>query len=201
MAALIAIETALLVVLSVLVAGLLRSHAELLRTLHGMGIRLDGHSDGVGPVPVALADRASSGPANDVAGVTPDGDAVHIGVGSNQATVLAFLSSGCVSCQPLWDGLRRGEPRLPDQARVVAVTRGPAAESPGNLRPLAPPGVPVVMSDQAWDDYGVPGSPYVVYVDAAGRIAGEGSVQGWEQLRSLLARAAADAEPVSESQP
>ena len=196
MAALIAIETALLIVLSVLVAGLLRSHAELLRTLHGMGIRLDG--EGPGPVPVALADRASTGPAADVAGVTPDGDAVHIGVGGQQPTVLAFLSSGCVSCQPLWDGLRRGEPRLPEQARVVAVTRGPSAESPGKLRPLAPAGVPVVMSDQAWDDYGVPGSPYVVYVDAGGRIAGEGSVQGWEQLRSLLARAADDADPVSE---
>lgn len=44
------------------------------------------------------------------------------------------------------------------------------------------------MSDAAWADYAVPGSPYVVYVHG-GRIAGEGSVQGWDQLRSLLAGA------------
>ena len=200
MAVLVGIETALLVVLSVLVAGLLRSHAELLRTLHGMGIRLDG--DGPGPVTVTLADRAGAVAAADLSGVTPGGDAVHIGIGGRRPTVLAFLSGGCVSCEPLWDGLRRGEPRLPDQPRIVAVTRGPAAESPGRLQPLVPSGVPVVMSDQAWDDYAVPGSPYVVYVDAGGRIAGEGSVKGWEQLRSLLARAAADVtEPAADSLP
>lgn len=191
MRALVGIETALLVLLCVLVAGLLRSHAEILRALHSAGLGLEG--DQAGAVPVRVGARpASSGPAHDVAGVTPDGDAVHIGVGGGQATLLAFLSSGCATCQPLWDGLVRGEPSLPDPARVVAVTRGPGAESPGRLRPLAPPGVPVVMSDAAWTDYGVPGSPYVVYVDG-GRVTGEGAVQGWDQLRSLLARAASDA--------
>jgi hypothetical protein len=190
MRALVGIETALLVLLSVLVAGLLRSHAEILRTLHRLGLSEDGDTR----VPVPLATRpggAGGGQAYDVAGVTPDGDAVHIGVGGRQATLLAFLSSGCVSCEPLWDGLARGEPRLPGLARVVAVTKGPGAESPGRVRPLAPPGVPVVMSDAAWSDYGVPGSPYIVYVDG-GRVAGEGSVQAWDQLRSLLARATAD---------
>jgi hypothetical protein len=191
MRALVGIETALLVLLSVLVAGLLRSHAEILRTLHRLGLG----EDGDGGVAVQLATRpGGGGRAHDVAGVTPEGDAVHIGVGSGQATLLAFLSSGCVSCEPLWDGLARGEPRLPGLGRVVAVTRGPGAESPGRLRPLAPPGVAVVMSDSAWSDYGVPGSPYIVYVDG-GRVAGEGSVQAWDQLRSLLARAVADAAP------
>lgn len=191
MRALVGIETALLILLSVLVAGLLRSHAEILRTLHRLGL---GDEDAAG-VQARIDVRAGTGGlAYDVAGVTPDGDAVHIGVGGRQATLLAFLSSGCVSCQPLWDGLARGEPRLPELARVVAVTRGPGAESPGRLRPLAPPDVPVVMSDAAWSDYGVSGSPYVVYVDG-GRITGEGSVQGWDQLRSLLARATADAVP------
>ncbi len=189
MRALVGIETALLILLSVLVAGLLRSHAEILRKLHRLGLGDDDQT----AVPVRVTTRTAAGTqAFDVAGVTPDGDAVHIGVGGRQATLFAFLSSGCVSCQPLWDGLARGEPGLPELVRVVAVTRGAGAESPGRLRPLAPPGVPVVMSDAAWSDYGVAGSPYMVYVDG-GRVTGEGSVSGWDQLRSLLARAGADA--------
>jgi hypothetical protein len=194
---LVVLETALLLLLSVLVAGLLRSHAEMLRALHRLGVRLDG--EGESPAPMTLSPRPTQGGgglAYDVAGQTPEGDAVHIGVGGRQPTLLAFLSSGCVSCEALWDGLRKGEPRLPELARVVAVTRGAGAESPGRLRPLAPPGVPVVMSDGAWSDYAVPGSPYVVYV-AGGRVVGEGSVTSWDQLRSLLARAGADAGPVA----
>lgn len=197
MAWLVVLETALLLLLAVLVAGLLRSHAEILRALHRLGVRLDGDGDeGGAATPVTLSPPAprTDAAAYDVAGRTPDGDAVHIGVGGRQATLLAFLSSGCVSCQPLWDGLHRGQPRLPDLARLVVVTRGPGAESPGRLRPLAAPGVPVVMSDAAWSDYGVAGSPYVVYL-AGGRVVGEGSVTSWDQLRSLLARAGADAAP------
>lgn len=188
MRALVGIETALVALLSVLVAGLLRSHAEILRALHSLGV---GIGDGAS-APLPIGDRTTGRPAYDVAGVTPDGDAVHVGVSGRQATLLAFLSSGCTSCQPLWDGLRRGEPRLGDMARVVVVSRGPGAESPGRLRTLAPPGVAVVMSDAAWSDYAVAGSPYVVYVEGA-QVAGEGSVQNWDQLRSLLARAGADA--------
>lgn len=183
---LIGVETAMLVLMAVLVAGLLRSHAEILRALHRMG---------VDPSDVAGGRRPEGEPVGqpyDIAGVTPDDDAVHIGVlGGRQATLLAFLSSGCTTCEPLWEGLRRGEPALPDRARVVAVTRGPGHESPARLRDLAPPGVPVVMSDAAWADYAVPGSPYFVYVDQD-RVTGEGTAQGFTQLRSLLDRAQAD---------
>ena len=192
MTVLLGVETALLVLLSVLVAGLLRSHAEMLRTLHRLGVDLDPGADGrgtEGPPP------ATPGQAYDVAGVTPGGDAVHVGVlGGRQATLLAFLSSGCVTCEPLWDGLRRGEPPLPDRTRVVAVTRGPGHESPARLRALAPEGVPVVMSDAAWEDYAVPGAPYFVYVDGTG-VTGQGAARDWPQLASLLARARADVAP------
>lgn len=187
MSVLVAVETTLLVLLSVLVAGLLRSHAEILRALHRLGVDLDTGAPSV-PAPGA----APVGTAYDVAGVTPDGDAVHVGVlGGRQATLLAFLSSGCVTCEPLWDGLRRGGPELPDRARVVAVTRGAGHESPARLQGLAPDGVPVVMSDAAWEDYAVPGAPYFVYVDGAG-IAGQGAARDWAQLTSLLERAGAD---------
>lgn len=187
MAVLVGVETVLLVLLSLMVAGLLRSHAEILRALHRLGVDLDGGSE-----PRQATGGAPAGRAYDLAGVTPGDDPVHIGVlGGRQATILAFLSSGCTTCEPFWDGLRRGEPRLPDRARVVAVTRGPGQESPARLRVLAPGDVPVVMSDAAWADYAVPGSPYFVYVDG-GRVAGEGAARDWGQLRSLLARAVAD---------
>lgn len=194
MTVVVGVETVLLVLLSVLVAGLLRSHAEILRVLHRMGVDLESGAGAAGASRAARppATGTGGGRAYDVAGVTPDGDAVHIGVlGGRQTTVLAFLSSGCVNCEPLWEGLRRGEPELADRSRVVAVTRGAGHESPSRLRALAPEGVPVVMSDAAWDDYGVPGAPYFVYVDGSG-VAGQGAARDWPQLASLLDRAQAD---------
>lgn len=193
MEVLVGVETVLLVLLSVLVAGLLRSHAEILRALHRLGVNMD-EGDAARH---AMGGRALAEQAYDVSGVTPDDQAVHIGVlGGRQATLLAFLSSGCTTCEPLWEGLRRGEPELPERARVVAVTRGPGHESPARLRALAPPGVPVVMSDPAWEDYGVTGSPYFVYVDGDG-VVGEGAARDWAQLRSLLSRAQADGAPAT----
>jgi hypothetical protein len=51
------------------------------------------------------------------------------------------------------------------------------------------------MSTQAWDAYGVPLSPYFIYVDGAtGEVAGEGSAGAWPQVESLLTDALADAE-------
>ena len=62
------------------------------------------------------------------------------------------------------------------------------------LRELCPPGVDLVMSGQAWSDFEVPGSPYVVVVDGpTGRVKGEGSGTSFSQLSSLVAQAAGDA--------
>ena len=52
---------------------------------------------------------------------------------------------------------------------------GPEGESASAITGLAPEHVLVVMSSEAWDAYGVPGSPYFVYIDGAtGSIVGEG---------------------------
>jgi hypothetical protein len=49
------------------------------------------------------------------------------------------------------------------------------------------------MSSEAYDDYGVPVSPYFVLVDAHGSmIVGEGAAASWAQLAGLLDRAVAD---------
>ncbi len=185
------------VLLSVLVAGLLRSHAVILRRLHELGAGVDdAPTRAPGPArPAGVPETAPTGrPAHDLAGVTPSGGAVALrAVGAAHDTVLVFLSSGCATCGGYWEALRAGEVRLPEGARLVVVVRDPAEESPALLAELAPPDVTVVLSSAAWDAYAVPGSPYVVHVDGpGGRIVGEGTAGSWEQVARLLADATGD---------
>ncbi len=181
MTVLVSVETVLLVLLVVLVAGLLRSHAEILRRL----------GPGDGPLPEPPRDRRAGGaqPAA-IAGNTLDGDAVRLdfngGVGN--PTLLAFLSTGCSICGDFWEQL--GERRLPS-VQTLIVARGEDRESPARLRELAPEGVPVVMSSAAWDAYGIPGAPYFVLVD--GEVRGEGAATTWKGLASLVGDAIDDA--------
>jgi hypothetical protein len=226
--AVVAIEAIAIGLLALLVVGLLKSHAEILRALHDLGVSLDDERDdgtfrmrggaappaaglgerdpegrGVEPPPGVVealrptGDPASLGTAHDIAGVTPDGEATVIGVvGAAHPTLLAFLSSGCVACQEFWAAFGDGVALELDgrAVRIVALTKGTDHESPGAIAQLAPPGVTTVMSDDAYDDYGVPVSPYFVLVDAHdGRIAGEGAAGSWPQLASLLDRAVVDA--------
>jgi len=182
MTVLVATETVLLVLLAVLVAGLLRSHAEILRRLGPPG------EAGSAPAP-ADAPRRQGSTAPDIAGTTLDGAAVQLGMGpGRRSTLLAFLSSGCLTCERFWASLAAGEtPAMPGDTRVVAITKDRSHESPSRLRELAGDGVPLVMSSSAWEHYEVPTSPYFVYVDgASGGIHGEGAATGWEQVASLL---------------
>ncbi len=183
MTAVVVAETIVLGLLVLLVGGLLRSHAEILRRL-----------DELQPAGTAQAApvRASSA-AHDVSGVTLAGDAVHLGLTRPGApTLLAFLTSGCSTCQTFWEAFADPRSTLAGGAGLVVVTKDPSHESPVRLAELAPPGVRVVMSSAAWSDYEVPASPYFVHVDAAGQLAGEGTAQRFDQLRSLLADAVAD---------
>lgn len=197
------------VVLSVLVLGLLRSHAEILRRLH----TLDGGAGGAGlaepaaaagapfqtvpeipgPGPVHVADPTA--PARDLVGQGLTDESLVIRVaGVEHDTVLAFLSTGCLTCQGFWSDFAGPDGvLLPPRTRLVVVTKDLAEESPSLLAELAPPSIDVVMSSQAWDDYHVPGSPYVVAVEGrTGRVQGEGTGMSWEQVAGLLAQATGD---------
>jgi hypothetical protein len=196
-AVVIALGVAVLL-LAVLVAGLLRSHAEILKALHelGAGLDLDGPAD-QGPVPVTIEGVAAprrtgalSVPAT-VSGQTLEGDVLALSL-LGQDTMVAFLSSGCTTCQEFWKAFRSG-PELPQGARLVVVTKGPDEESPSALQERRPADVPLLMSDETWEAFGVPGSPYFAYVDAAGRLLGEGSGASWPQVLSLMQRSRADA--------
>lgn len=186
MQTLVALETVLLVLLVLLVAGLLRSHAEILRRL--------GPGQDAAPSPLASAPQTSrwsaGAAAPAVAGATPAGDAVKLAFDGGAAgpTLLAFLTSGCSTCAGFWAGL--GEDRLPEGVQPVIVTHGRDRESPSRLRKLVPSDVPVVMSSEAWEDYGVPGSPYFVLVDGA--VRGEGVATAWPALASLITDAIDD---------
>jgi hypothetical protein len=196
-----AVEALALALLSVLVVGLLRSHAEILRRLHELGAGLeDGHdhagSPG-GPVPVAPPSPRRQGEgAPDIDGVTPFDDAVALSPGSRH-TLLAFLTTGCTSCLGFWEALR-DVAVTPSGARVVVVTRGPGDESVGTARQLAGGRIDVVMSSDAWDAYAVPGAPYFVHVDGStGRVSGEGTARTWDQVLQLLRAADTDAHAVA----
>ncbi len=220
MTILLTVETAVLVVLCILVAGLLRSYATVLQRLHQLdtgqatGTSAPPFRTAPGVVaPAGPADRVPAqsgrgqsglaksrrgkvaepefGPAHDISGTGLTGEVISIGVRERQAdTVLVFLSSGCSGCTGFWDDLaHRREGSLVGDGRLVVVTKGAESESPGELAEMCPPGIDLVMSGAAWEDYAVPGSPYVVVVDgASGRVRGEGSGTSLTQISGLVHR-------------
>jgi hypothetical protein len=188
MVAIVSIETVLLVLLVVLVAALLRSHAEILRRLGPPG---EGRAPGMPEPPAGIRTDIE---APEIAGVTPTGDAINLSL-NGAPTLLAFLSSGCTSCAPFWEAL--GEHRLPDGLQPLIVTRGPDREQRSKLRSLAPASVPVVMSSSAWETYAVPGSPYFVMVKG-GEVRGEGVATTWDALSSLVGDAVEEQRGVDE---
>ena len=194
MVVLVTVETLLLALLALLVAGLLRSHAEILR-------RLEGRADEVEqPRPAVAREGGSAAP--DILGATLAGEPIKIGIANGAAgTLIAFLTSGCSVCGELWAELAPDvRPVIPGGARLVVVTKDSAYESPSKLLELAPRDLPVVMSSAAWEAYAAPGAPYFVYVDGlSGEIQGEGVARSWEQVLSLLRDALADAGSVSEN--
>jgi hypothetical protein len=179
---LVSIETVLLVLVIVLVAGLLRSHAELLRRLG------PGPDGAAAPPPTPRRDPGEPAPL--VSGSTPAGDPVSLSFdgAAGAPTLLAFLSTGCSTCAGFWEEF--DDQALPGGIRTVIVTKGSEREQPARVRELAPDRVPVLMSSSAWREYGVPGAPYFVLVD--GTVQGEGVATTWGALSSLVGDAVAD---------
>jgi hypothetical protein len=191
----VTLEAIAIGILAVLVAGLLRAYAAVLHRLHQLDA---GGAEARPPVPpvVQALTREEWSEAHDIAGTTPYGESVVLRtVGTQHDSVLLFLSSGCATCAGFWDDIAQpGHVLLPRGVRLVVVTQGLEYESEVSLRALAPDGVDVVLSSEAWSDYGVPGSPYVVLVDGTtGRVRGEGTGQSWQQVAELLARGSGDA--------
>jgi hypothetical protein len=206
MLALVVVLLVVTVLLVVVVTGLLRSHADIIRALHSLGVGVGDPAGAAGPpdVPVHLSagpplpGERSSASSHDIEGVAPGGDSVVVAMETAAQTLLAFLSSGCVTCGAFWTALGQSEQLalLPAGIRVVIVTKGPEWESPSAIAAKAPRGVPVVMSTAAWGDYEVPGSPYFALVDGASGVRiGEGVANQWSQIADLVQRARNDVRP------
>jgi hypothetical protein len=174
--AIVATESLLLAVLILFVTALLRSHAEILRRLETLD-----------PAAAVPRPESASGTrrAPDLAGGTPSGGARQIAPSGN--LLLAFLSSGCSSCQRLIDSVPDCIAQLPASTRLVVVTKSPEVERVRRFRALEKL-VDVVMTSRAWDEYAIPGSPYFVHVED-GVVVGEGSGTAWSQITSLFSDA------------
>jgi hypothetical protein len=207
--ALVVVETLVLALVSVIVVALLRSHAEILRRLPEAEPETEADEAGspadrdtmvladAPAIPEHLpAPRRRATEAHDISGTTLDADPVVVSMRSGTNTVLAFLSTGCLTCRTFWDGLRPDVRQpLPGDARVVVVVKDPAFESPSKLRELAPADATVVQSSAAWEAFGVSMSPYFCFVEGvSGTVRSEGSAMTWEQVSSLLRDALLDEE-------
>lgn len=220
MNALVWLLTGVVALLALLVVGLLRSHATILRAMHEAGIDLDPDADphrhGSG-VTTALDEPrirtvdgvpgpagASGQRASDLVGTTVAGGTRTVSVTNGPPTLLAFLTTGCTTCAGFWRafadaGADGGDPLpalgLPTGLRLVVVAKGADLESPADVAALAPPGMLTLQSTQAWDDYRIPVAPYFALVDGRnGVVIGEGAAASWERVRDLIQRALADAD-------
>jgi hypothetical protein len=205
--ALVIVLLAVVALLCIVMTGLLRSHADILRALHSLGAGVGDPAERGRPADVSQprpepalfgaglpAERLSSS-VHDIAGTSPEGDPVVVSTTTAPLTLLAFLSSGCSSCASIWAALGDSRQRelLPAEVRVVAVTKGAQYESPKAVSALAHRGLVVVMSTQAWGDYEVPGSPFFALVDGrVGRRIGEGAANSFAQIADLVGRAHTD---------
>lgn len=196
------------VLLAIVVVGLLQSHAAIVRALHEMGAdftatpgsELDGGATtgdgGVGMIATPTGGSLEGIEARDVIGTDLDGNPIAIPVTHvTRQTLLAFLSSGCLTCHGFWEGFSdpRSRAEVVGDVTVVAVTKGVDAEVPAAVAKLAGPQLTTVMSTEAWDDYSVPVAPYFLLVDGStNRVIGEGSAATFAQLGGMLERATSD---------
>lgn len=174
--------------LAMLVVGLLRSHADILRRLETLGSGVEGeHSH---PAGLSISRRPAASLSDQrITGITPDGEplVVSLAAGSDP-TLIAFLSTTCSSCTPFWEGLESSLMHFGGHRhRVVIVTLGANEESPTRAMSMARDGAEVVMSSDAWSEFEVPGAPYFVLIDTeSGHIVGEGSAMTFDALEEFL---------------
>lgn len=200
MTAVVAILAVVVALLTVVVVSLLRSHADILRALHDAGLRIDDYGKPGAPRPLGRSQVPDEGSALaaaalDLTGTSPTGDVLSISLTSTPRTLLAFLSSGCLTCRELWATIDdEGQPGLRSLgARLVVVGKSPSEESPAALLDLEPTSAPTILSSEAWAHYGVPVSPYFVLVDGRERrVIGEGAGRSWAQVVRLLEQSIAD---------
>ncbi len=195
-----------LALLLILVAALLRAQAATGRHLQQLERRLNRvnrrpataatgaqpSQDVALPAAAAVGGEPAEGDAVDIEGVAPDGTPVTVSLEVPEKPVLlVFLSTTCGICTSIWERLRdEGVTQAPGM-RSVVVTKDAPPEDLDRIRTMGNPDrqLTVVLSTEAWIDYEVPGSPYVMVVDGRpGSVVDEGSVTGWDGLVGMIGR-------------
>jgi hypothetical protein len=190
----VVIEAVVIVLLAVLVAGLLKSHAEILRQLNALGVSEDGSMSPPTRGGLPRTTGFEKAPTTTLTGVDLAGGPMTLSIEHGKgSTLLAFLSSGCLSCETFWREFQRDFELPTPDTRTVILTKGPATESPGRLRELAPPKLPLLMSDEVWNTFKVPMTPYFLLVDGEGLVIGEGAAASWQHLLGLFRQSTSDA--------
>lgn len=179
--------------LAILVVGLLKTQAEILRKLNTLGITLDDdHSHA--PIAISTKPNRNLGETK-LVGVSPEGDPIvmSLDIGSDPLLV-AFLSTTCSSCQEFWETIDSEELRFHGtKYRAAVVTLGPNEESPTRAASLRSGTADVVMSSEAWALFEVPGAPYfALYDPTTSSVIGEGSATDMMALNTFLSDAAGD---------
>ena len=201
MAVLVAVETVVLVLLAVLVAGLLRSHAEILRRLHTLGAGFETDvSDGrsrrapaARRCPAYCGARARArhrrrraarrrGARPDRRRRSPHAARVPLERLLDVPHLLGRVRRCGCAAPP-----RRRPHRGRHQRRAARRASARCATSRRRTCPSS-------CRATAWETYSVPGSPYFVLVDgASGSVRGEGTGATWPQVFSLITQATNDA--------
>ena len=185
------------ILLGLLVAGLLRSHADILKRFESLGAGLEGGHDHGGQLTLTRKPPQAPSTPRTVEGVTPDGEPVVMALGvGDDPTLVAFLSTTCSTCSPFWEGLGSSQMYFGGRRhRVIAVTLGQSEESPTRAKTMAQSDLDVVMSSEAWSAFEVPGAPYFALIEpGSARVIGEGSAMTFASLEEFLTDATNDRE-------
>jgi hypothetical protein len=111
----------------------------------------------------------------------PSGSRRIDGVTDGGPAVLVFLTSTCATCGAFWRALDAWGSATLHGARVVVVTKDEQAERPKRVRELAPRRIPVVMSSDVWNAYGVASAPHFAYVDRH-EVVVSGDASSWDEV-------------------
>ena len=195
-----------LALLALLVAGLLRSHAEILRALHSLGVTWIPRAPTTVPARHRRSARRSSGRRRCRSGLharrstssAPRPSTTRSASRSSAPSTSRCSRSSRVGAARAW---RSGTCSATADPSRCPVTRGSCASARTRARRASRasaasrrPTIPTVMSSKAWADYDVPVAPFFVLVDGdSGEVIGEGAANEWDQVQSLLHTALDDA--------